>query len=947
MVHQPKITSIISFGNAASAERNCIPYFKKKVATQMTKTSMINQSKITNIISTDKMHSYAEKVEREFSSSLTETSKRLVDDIKSFAQSERTLRNDTLNIKKIQKVIAECLPCPIETKEKIDQIMDQSLTKIHDNVQSNLLSLIENDLKSSTDKLIENEISNFVQQINDEIKIPIPSTFSKQSAATENKKIESSKVLSNQISQFFDFGDIDLENLSDSDRKMLAISRHIPIGDFVPKPYYQKQGLGIDSNQIFKKRLFSKNLLEMYSWAEFSQKENNEGVFCKPCALYWNGKNKSASYKNKRFEKFVKSPANDYSKIANHMKSHDKMESHKLAMSGIDNLIQEVSEIECTLVGKIDKWKSVENAKMKRILSSIIDVIKTLGKQNLAFRGHRDSGNFLESDKNQNLGNFKAVLQLLSSKDTELFNHFEEGSKNAQYTSPKIQNEILNIISMLITSKIAQEIRDSFCFAISFDETPDVTHKEQMVLTVRYIDNKGKVKERFMGFYDCYSIAKKLSPDSSELKLDGKTVAAIVTNVVSKLSINHKNKCVSISTDGAATLSGRFNGAVKNLQEGEFPLALWSYCMSHMLDLCVGGCFASTDIAIMINTINKIKDFFNSDKCYTLLESFIDRDEHKRKLILFSKTRQIQKFTSIERFLTLLSPIKKALVHIKENWVEVNAVLKANTLLALIDSKLVASVISITNIMAPIKDLAISLQAQDLNVIQGFENIKEVIETFEDALRHDVKKNNIRLIVNSHREICKNLDLNQKILSNSDMKTNLEVIDERLYTPLLENFIIKLKEKFDNRPKILKAVGQVLSKNIEDDTISEICEFYHSLIAPELTTNELIIEVKKEINIFRKIRSEKPEKFTSLEISKNLAYFHKILLIANTIIISNAQAERMFSKLNIIKSNLRNASSQQRLLDLSNLSTNRDLIDEIHNTHIIDLFVSKKDRKGF
>ena len=54
--------------------------------------------------------------------------------------------------------------------------------------------------------------------------------------------------------------------------------------------------------------------------------------------------------------------------------------------------------------------------------------------------------------------------------------------------------------------------------------------------------------------------------------------------------------------------------------------------------------------------------------------------------------------------------------------------------------------------MAPIKDLAISLQAQELNVIQGFEKIKEFIETFKDALRLDVKKNNIRLIANRHGE---------------------------------------------------------------------------------------------------------------------------------------------------------------------------------------------------
>ena len=58
---------------------------------------------------------------------------------------------------------------------------------------------------------------------------------------------------------------------------------------------------------------------------------------------------------------------------------------------------------------------------------------------------------------------------------------------------------------------------------------------------------------------EAYDLANKLSPNHQvEAKLDGKTIAKIAEHILNTLGLNHANKCVLISTDGAARLSGSY-----------------------------------------------------------------------------------------------------------------------------------------------------------------------------------------------------------------------------------------------------------------------------------------------------------------------------------------------------------------------------------------------------
>ena len=70
-------------------------------------------------------------------------------------------------------------------------------------------------------------------------------------------------------------------------------------------------------------------------------------------------------------------------------------------------------------------------------------------------RGHREEGNECE-----NSGNFLELLQFrVSCGDNELLDHLSTAKKNATYVSPRIQNELIEIIGDNIRDSIVNEIK--------------------------------------------------------------------------------------------------------------------------------------------------------------------------------------------------------------------------------------------------------------------------------------------------------------------------------------------------------------------------------------------------------------------------------------------------------------------------------------------------------
>ncbi|CAL1277017.1 unnamed protein product [Larinioides sclopetarius] len=175
----------------------------------------------------------------------------------------------------------------------------------------------------------------------------------------------------------------------------------------------------------------------------------------------------------------------------------------------------------------MEKCIQAETEKWKCVLKCIVDVILHCARNNLPLRG---SSNAIG---NNNCGVFLSTLELISHYNPQLFQHIENiKSKKPfpSYFSPKIQNEVIEILGNKVRSEILINVRSAKYFSIIFDCTPDTAHLEQMSQIIRYVnikDGECSVEESFVNFvishqktgrYLSEEIMQKLSKDGLDIR---------------------------------------------------------------------------------------------------------------------------------------------------------------------------------------------------------------------------------------------------------------------------------------------------------------------------------------------------------------------------------------------------------------------------------------------
>ena len=151
------------------------------------------------------------------------------------------------------------------------------------------------------------------------------------------------------------------------------------------------------------------------------------------------------------------------------------------------------SRIDCQLVQATE----LQSKYWREVLRRTIDVIIFLSPQGFALRGHNE---IIGSFHN---GNFLSINELLSKYDPFLATHIEKyGNKrhgSTSYLSHSICNELISIMAKSVVKIIVKEVQESRYFSISVDSTPDITHTDQLCITLRYVLPSGPV-ERFVTF---------------------------------------------------------------------------------------------------------------------------------------------------------------------------------------------------------------------------------------------------------------------------------------------------------------------------------------------------------------------------------------------------------------------------------------------------------------
>jgi Domain of unknown function (DUF4371) len=145
-------------------------------------------------------------------------------------------------------------------------------------------------------------------------------------------------------------------------------------------------------------------------------------------------------------------------------------------------------------------------SKNRQNIVPVIEAIIVLGRQELGLRGHRDSGKIvIQNDfTGPNEGNFRALLKYRAKGDALLHSHLEGPGKRDKYTSPSVQNEIIDASYEILTQKVISKIKAAKVFSVLMDETQDSTTIEQVTNCIRYVSKKDNgqhiIREDFLKF---------------------------------------------------------------------------------------------------------------------------------------------------------------------------------------------------------------------------------------------------------------------------------------------------------------------------------------------------------------------------------------------------------------------------------------------------------------
>ena len=232
-------------------------------------------------------------------------------------------------------------------------------------------------------------------------------------------------------------------------------------------------------NETFVRR-FQSEWYKKYPW--ISYEVANDACVCFACVDF--GKDTSFVFRNwKKSEKLA-----NHGKSENHVRSMTRWLQFKAMQRNQTSVLQQLNSAHQDQV-----------ASSRQYLKVIIQSLMYTAQQNVAIREHEENRNDIWEVSDINRGNFLELLCIRCNDLPWLRSKLQSQHQlHAQWTSPVIQNELLEIVANVMLERIAAEARGSDYFGIVVDETADISRTEQVSLFLRYISSTAKPKRHLL-----------------------------------------------------------------------------------------------------------------------------------------------------------------------------------------------------------------------------------------------------------------------------------------------------------------------------------------------------------------------------------------------------------------------------------------------------------------
>ena len=738
------------------------------------------------------------------------------------------------------------------------------------------------------------------------------------------------------------------QSLSDTEKRLVIENKKPSEQTVLPSREYpdSRRKSGTSTRSLLLK------WFDRYDWLAYFGKSGEEGVFCAPCVLFPTQHRQGSS----RGDYFITKVHRDWKHTCGEAADHEALQYHRDAVAKMTAFMATDAE-PATRVDLMQSLAASERISANRaILRSVLSCLDFAARQGLALRGHRDE--VVVNDAPQ--GNFLALVKFaIQAGDSVLKAHLDRCSRNASYISKTIQNELLVCMADELLSKIVDNVKASHYFAVLADEVSDVSGWEQLGISLRYVENHVPV-EKLVRFVACRSVT-------------GAALCTEIRTALNDIGVDEAN-CRAQGYDGAGAMSGHLNGCQKIFRD-HVPLAHYYHCSSHQLNLALTKSCAAREIQCMISDLKSVGLFFKySPKRQRAMEVSISAENSKRseadqppiraeKVKMLCETRWVERHTALTDFRELYPAVVHCLQVISgqaqaatEVTYDAKSVTEANGLLHAItsDSFIVSFACNIF-LFGFTKCLSVLLQGSHMDILTAYSEITSAKDLLRDVRTNcDVEFAKIfkdaseltSLFGQNHPEVPR-LATRQTHRNNISGQTPEVYWRRAVFVPFVDNLIAELDSRFSAMSNAAVQGFQLLPPSLPFMTSQQqqsMLDAYR-LDLPDATSFD--VEIRRWKKKWEGVAAELLPKTICQVLGgiNAMAYPNvtRILHLLLVIPVTTATVERSNSALKIIKTDLRNRMTQERLNALILLYVHKTIT--IDYERVLDRFAKAKPRR--
>ena len=641
----------------------------------------------------------------------------------------------------------------------------------------------------------------------------------------------------------------------------------------------------------------------------------------------------------KKEDTFIDTGFDNWKKAHERFAQHTQSSLHKEAIFKIEQLKHDsVHTLLCR--------HAIADQKLHReMLLNQLSTLRYLLRQGMAIRGHNDVDS-----------NLTQLLLLRSHEIPQLKSWLRE----KKYCSPEIQNEQISLMGLNVLRGLLSEIRNAEFYSIIADEASDVSHKEQLVVCIRWVDNDFEIHE-----------------DPIELinvpKTDANTLTTCIKDCLVRCCLPI-SQCRGQAYDGASNMSGHLSGVAAQIQT-DTPSALYVHCLAHCTNLClqtVGRqCIPIRDaLDLVIGVADLIRYSPKRSSLFEALQSQLAPGSPSLKPLC--PTRWTVRTCALHSILCNYSVLRETLQQVNAECHD-DYGRTAGGYLAQMDKFSTYLGLKVSHlIFAGTEQLSITLQGKDTTV-QDAATAADLAVCYLERQRSDEKFHSFyQDVLKSSKDLTappclpryrrppKRLD--EASLTSHEF-TSPESYFRQQYFEVLDLLASELKRRFQQKRgmPVVAAIEKLLLDAANATLVSTDLPEELQLYKDDLDLSRLKCQLPMLPDVIR-VRNQKLQnnvpipKVTNVrtlysvmtEISLSTEMFSEVIRLIKlfyTIPVTTSSAERTFSALRRLKTYLRTTMSQPRLNHAMTLYVHKERTDKINLAEIANSFVVMNERR--